>query len=50
MDKVHKHNSINTNTPSSESYRTERKRPIVKPRHRWEDGIRMALRDSSDSG
>jgi hypothetical protein len=23
MDKVHKHNSINTNTPSSESYRSD---------------------------
>jgi hypothetical protein len=23
----------------------ERKRPLVRPRHRWEDGIRMDLRE-----
>jgi len=25
MDKVHKHNSFNTNTPSSESYKNDQK-------------------------
>jgi hypothetical protein len=59
MDKVQKHNSFNTNTPLSESYKNgmrkaykilvrkfEWKRPLPRPRNRWEDNIRMNLRET----
>jgi hypothetical protein len=64
MDKVHKHNSFNTNTPSSESYRSEGrgvyrvlvgrrpggKRPLGRPKRRWEDNIKMDLREIGIDG
>jgi hypothetical protein len=93
MDKVQKHNSFNTNTPSSESYRKglyslyaspnvivvnksrkmrwaghvarmgegrdvyrilvgrpECKRPLGRPRRRWEYNVKMVLRDIEIDG
>jgi hypothetical protein len=64
MDKVQKHNSFNTNTPSSESYRNyegrgvyrilvgrpEGKRPLERPMRKWEDNINMDLREIETSG
>jgi hypothetical protein len=94
MDKVQKHNSFNTNTPSSESYRNdelhdlysspnivrviksrrmrwaghvarmgegrgvyrvlvwkpEGRRPLGRPRSRWEDNIKLDLREIGIDG
>jgi len=44
MNKVQKHNSLNNNTPSSESYRNYC--PLGKPSRR-EDNIKMNFRETN---
>jgi hypothetical protein len=44
MDKVHKYNSFNTNTPLSESYRNESKVvPVLNSAPRHEDVLGMEV-------